>query len=613
MTDKNLLLEKMVNIAADVLKVDAKDISPSVNVQELGFDSTTLVSFVERVSAELDTDIHPGVFFEHSELDSFCHYLIEHKYEQVEKMLSKQVSSLPMMDEKVTSNNESNDPWEHFSSELMQNKTSQPEMTEKKVNQQISVDDLPDNLPVIIGSGIGGMLISRQLSRKNIRHIMLGSKQLSDSPRLGESMTEACTIEFTRDFKDYKQYFFRKDMTPFYMGDIVAGLRFDFFGTFASLFLDEDVPQTFIHVDRIGFDRALYAEVSQSPNCLWVEELVDDVDYDANSDKVSRLHLKSGKKLIPSFVWDCTNHIRLLGRKINIPYENFDEQRQVVYSHYYQKDGQDLCHREDLPWMHATTLLRADEKIDGIKGVSWFIPLGSYISVGISMEPQDIGDRNPEEILTALTRAYQRRGVDYSKHFSRRKEVVSIPSQHFMYDRFTGGNWAMVGGSAASTWFTSGSNISMLMSMATMADKIIEQPELYGEQYSRHVKGFARTQQVYDNLLRSDLGPLDATKFLSSIIDQARKRISSYYIFRNGLDNDTSKLAKELWQDELVIDKKYFEFLQQVATHAAPADISLQTEQIYQKIEALKANNGKVMMPYLRNSSMTKKEPEPVM
>ena len=612
MTNKNLLLEKMVDIASAALQVDKEDIVTNVNVQELGFDSTSLVNFVERISAELDSDIHPGLFFEHSELDSFCDYLLEHKSEQVENMLSKQGVTEPAIVESANVTSEKSDPWEQFSSDMLKDESSQTALEEKVESKPLTPDDLPDNLPVIMGSGIGGMLISRQLSRKNIPHIMLGSKELSDSPRLGESLTEACTIEFTRDFKDYQQYFFRKDMTPFYMGDIVAGLRFDFFGSFAGLFLDEDVPQTFIHVDRIGFDRALYAEVSKSPHCLWVEELVDDVDYDANTDNVSRLHLRSGKKLKPSFVWDCTNHIRLLGRKINIPYENFDEQRQVIFSHYYQKDAQDLCHREDFPWMHATTLLRADEKIDGIKGVSWFIPLGSYISVGVSMEPEDIGDRNPEEILTALTRAYQRRGVDYSKHFSRRKEVASIPSQHFMYDRFTGNNWAMVGGSAASTWFTSGSNISILMSMATMADKIIEQPEIYGEQYSRHVKGFARTQQIYDNLLRSDLGPLDATKFLSSIIDQARKRISSYYIFREGLDNKTSELAKELWHDELVVDKKYFEFLQQVATHASPGDIGKQTEQIYQNIEALKEKNDEIIMPYLRNRSMNKEESEAV-
>ena len=117
----------------------------------------------------------------------------------------------------------------------------------------------------------------------------------------------------------------------------------------------------------------------------------------------------------------------LLGRKLDIPYENFDQPRQVIFTHYMQKDCEDLCHREDLPWMHATTLLRAETEFDGLNGVSWFIPLGKYVSVGISMAPEDIGDRNPEEIIAALTKAYQNRGIDYSREFARRKEIVSVP------------------------------------------------------------------------------------------------------------------------------------------------------------------------------------------
>ena len=39
--------------------------------------------------------------------------------------------------------------------------------------------------------------------------------------------------EFTQDFEGYEKYLFAKEFTPFFMGDIVAGLRFDFFGTMA--------------------------------------------------------------------------------------------------------------------------------------------------------------------------------------------------------------------------------------------------------------------------------------------------------------------------------------------------------------------------------------------
>lgn len=608
MDKQQALLNRIVQMAGDTLAVDAREIAADVNIQELGFTSVSLVSFVEKVSAALDDDVHPGVFFEHATLSAFTGYLLEHKADAVDKLFAAPASDgaaaatqpAPAADGAKADA----DMWQALEAEMsagsppQANKDPAPAQPVEKMRK----GPIPQNLPVIIGGGIGGMLISRALSKKNIRHVLIGSAQLGDTPKLGESMTEACTIEFTQDFKGYEKYLFAKETTPFFMGDIVAGLRFDFFGTMASLFLEHDIPKTFIHVDRIGFDQALYEEVSRSQDCYWIDELVEDVEYQAETDRIENIRLKNGQTIKPSYAWDCTNHIRLLGRKLHIPYKDFDAPRQVIFTHYYEKDCKDLCHRKDLPWMHATTLLRAHEKFDQLNGVSWFIPLGTYVSVGISVAPEDIRERNPEEIITALTKAYQSRGLDYTKYFQRRKEIVSVPSQHFMYERFYGGNWAMVGGCAASTWFTSGSQISMLACMASMADKIIEQPKVYGEHYSRHVRGFARTQTVYDTLLTSDIGPLDAMKFLSGIVEQARGRISSYYMFRNGLDSDAARMAKELWEEKVVVDKQYFEFLRQIATHAEPANRKDQAAAIFAKLAELKERSQHVKIPYLRNS-----------
>lgn len=621
MDKQQALLNKIVTLASETLVIDARELSTDVNIQELGFTSVSLVSFVEKVSAILDDDIHPGVFFEHQTLAAFAGYLLEHKADAVEKamkaehMKSKDMNHANMQTPAAVAfmGGKDDDVWSAMASEMLAG-TAKPSpsmpATPTMPATKGSRGPIPQNVPVIIGGGIGGMLISRALIKKKIRHVLIGSSQLGDTPKLGESMTEACTIEFTQDFPGYEKYLFAKEFTPFFMGNIVAGLRFDFFGTMASLFLDENIPKAFIHVDRIGFDQALYDEVSRAQECYWIEELVEDVDYDRATDRVELVRLKSGVTIKPLFAWDCTNHIRLFGKKLEIPYKNFDAPRQVIFTHYYEKDCKDLCHRKDLPWMHATTLLRADERIDNLKGVSWFIPLGSYVSVGISMEPKDIGDRNPEEIITALTKAYQNRGVDYSKHFSRRKEIVSVPSQHFMYDRFYGANWAMVGGCAASTWFTSGSQISMLACMASMADKIIAEPEVYGEHYSRHVRGFARTQTIYDTLLSSDIGPIDAMKFLSGIVEQARGRISSYYMFRKGVDSNAARIAKELWEEQVVVDKQYLEFLRQIATHAEPANLKDQAAAIFQKLAEMKDSSRRVKIPYLRSNGVRSEKAE---
>lgn len=609
---RTALVAKVIELAAMTLSVPASDVSAKVNIQELGFSSVSLVTFVEKVSAWLGEDVHPGVFFEHATLDAFVDYLLENKAAAVESALAG-APKAAMKEEP--------DVWQALEAEASADKAKAmdapaPAMAAQPMPACTAPVNgpghgpIPQDVPVIIGGGVGGMLISRALSLKNVPHVLIGSAQLSDSPKLGESMTEACTIEFTQEFPGYEKYLFPKEFTPFFMGDIVAGLRFDFFGTMASLFLDCDAPKAFVHVDRIGFDRALYEEVCRSPLCYWIDDVVEEVDYDRASDRVRSVTLKSGPTIRCTYAWDCTNAQRLLGRKLEIPYRNFDAPRQVYYTHYVEKECQELCQRKDLPWMHATTLLRADDEHDNLNGVSWFIPLGSYISVGVSVEPKDVRDRNPEEIITALTRAYQNRGLDYTKYFPRRKEVVTHPTQHFIYDRFYGGNWSLVGGCAAGTWFTSGSQISTLVCMASMADKIIREPLVYGEHYGRHVAGFERTQKVYDSFLASNIGPLDAMKFLSGIVEQARGRISSYYMFRKGLEGSVARTARELWEEKVVVDKQYFDFLRQIATHAAPAQRKDQADAIFRKIDELRGQSSSVKIPYLRQSTARREKAE---
>jgi len=143
-----------------------------------------------------------------------------------------------------------------------------------------------------------------------------------------------------------------------------------------------------------------------------------------------------------------------------------------------------------------------------------------------------------------------------------------------------------------------------------MADLILQQPEVYGEYYSRHVRGFAGTQEVYDTLLDSELGAIDAMKFLSRIVEQGRKRISSYYMFRTGLDNDIARVASDLWHEKVVVDKTYLLFLRQLATHAMPSELSQQTEAIFAKLAELERENSKVVIPYLKRNPIRGRKPQ---
>ena len=529
------------------------------------FTSVELVKLVEKVSEVLNEEVHPGVFFQNETLEKFVDYLFEHKSDAASRYLSQlekdstvvKPESTPMKEtetdkKREKSEDSSGQGWASLETDFLN-------VYATDTNSNTNTDDIPQNVPVIVGSGIAGMLISRELSRKSIPHILIGKPLLGDSPKLGESMTEVVSIEFTKNFKEYAQYFYSKEVTPFFMGDRVSGLRFNFFKTLASLFMEDDKPpESFIHIDRIGFDQALYEEVRKAKTCYWLDSLVSDIDYHADSDNVKRIMVNDHDDIVPSYVWDCTNHIRLLGRKLKIPVKNFDSPRKVFFTHYFQKGSCPQCHGEDLPWMHATSLLQAQEHYDHLQGISWLIPLGNYVSVGVSMTPEDVGNKTGEEVITLLTKAYQSRGPDYSKYFPRRKEIISVPSQHFSYDRFVGKNWALVGGSAINAWFTSGSNISIVACMATMADKIISKPEIYGEHYTRHVQGFVQRQKVYDALLESNLGAMDTMKFLSGIIEQARRRISSFFMYGKDLDSDIAKVSTELWEEVVLVDENYF-------------------------------------------------------
>jgi flavin-dependent dehydrogenase/acyl carrier protein len=615
MNKEQKMLNQIVDMVQAILSISRSEIKTNISIQDLGFTSIELVRITDELSEVLNDEIHPGIFFEYSTLEQLNGYLLKDKTEAIDNYLTHIDKITPTLLADSKENNTKEDrimeqSWSSLEIESLLEET-------KETNFQLKIEKMPSEhisqkIPVIIGGGISGMLISRKLSQKNIEHVVIGKPVLGDSPRLGESMTELVSIEFTEDLKEYSQYFYSKEVTPFYMGDRVSGLRFNYFKTLHSIFKDDSEEQdySFIHVDRVGFDQALYNEVSKSKYCHWMEDMVNEVEYDEYTDEIKSVFLSNHKKIVPSFIWDCTNHVRLLGRKIKIPFHNFDDQRHVFFTHYLKKDVVTSCDIDGAPWIHATSLLRAEKAHDGIQGVSWLIPLGDYISVGISMNPEDVGDKTPEEVITLLTKAYQNRGLDYTKYFPRRKEIINIPSQHYAYDRFVGKNWALVGGSGINAWFTSGSNLSIVTCMATMADKIIEQPEVYGEHYTNHTKGFVTTQKVYDALLDSDLGAVDAMKFLSGIVEQSRKRIASYFMYRKGLESDVAVVGKELWQEEVTVDKTYFNYLKQIATHVTPADRKQQTVEIFKKFAEMTQQNKKVTLPYLRKSEMSREKPE---
>ncbi len=46
--------------------------------------------------------------------------------------------------------------------------------------------DIPQNLPVILGTTVPGLLISHSLSRAGRPHVLIGGPEPPEKPRLGE-------------------------------------------------------------------------------------------------------------------------------------------------------------------------------------------------------------------------------------------------------------------------------------------------------------------------------------------------------------------------------------------------------------------------------------------
>src|SRR5438105_7055347 len=148
--------------------------------------------------------------------------------------------------------------------------------------------------PVIIGSALSGMSVSRTLSKAKIPHILVGSPPNS-LPRLGESLNLEGTLGLWELFPELSKYYFRKDVAVGYVGDFVFSCSFVLGGSkvneYFFKFLGYTVPDVFLQFDRLGFDATLYKATVASNYCTPIEAKVTTIDYNATSDCVEAIHL----------------------------------------------------------------------------------------------------------------------------------------------------------------------------------------------------------------------------------------------------------------------------------------------------------------------------------
>ncbi len=392
--------------------------------------------------------------------------------------------------------------------------------------------------PVIIGSGLSGMAISDWLTRAKIDHIMIGGEP-NRLPRLGESIDPAGTLILLRYYPEFERFYFRKKWISVLLGEYATSCNFgqNLSRVLGLKMLGFNSPPEFIHVDRVGFDNAFYKKVIASEYCQHFEALVSEMDYDAAADTIRSLTLASGEQIRPSYVYDCTNHFRLLGRSLNIPLKTISDPQRVVYNHYHASNGAPMCDSVEMEWLHATNILRLYADLDGINGLAWLIPLGSYVSLGVSI-PMGDNECSDAEVMDLLIAAYSRRGMAVGEHFPESKQLMSVPrQQYFFHERAYGKNWLLAGPSYGQVWFPSASGVGAAMVAGYIAAAIIDSPAEVGQLYQDYIVGLQESHTIFDRMIlkhHSELTPELVKVESNRIVTENVKRVARLATIQSG-------------------------------------------------------------------------------
>jgi flavin-dependent dehydrogenase len=382
--------------------------------------------------------------------------------------------------------------------------------------------------PVVLGTGLTGLAISRALSARNIAHVLVGARP-SDKPRLGESLNAEGSIEIARQFPEQARYFHRKRRVAlFYDGHAVsfdAAAVADAPARYAPLGYPARIE--LLHVDRIGFDAAAFEQAVGDDHCLFAADSPVGIDYDAARDRVRGIDLATAGNLACSYVFDATNDKRFLARTLGVSYRRIGAPRRVVFAHYRA-----TARRQSAPppWADATALLRLDRRADALDGIAWCIPLGDYVSLGITVDPDATG-ANPALLLDGLEAAYARRGIAVRRFFPERGEPVDFAYEHYTHARCHGGNWLLAGPSCCQIWFPAAAGIATALIAARLAPDLICEPRRLGAVYQHYIDNVAASHAGLEWLAASDpwtASGADMARRARAVIDGNIARLGRY-------------------------------------------------------------------------------------
>jgi flavin-dependent dehydrogenase len=349
--------------------------------------------------------------------------------------------------------------------------------------------------PVVLGASLSGLLVSLSLSRAGIDHVLVGGDEPPDAPRLGESLNEVAGPELWRCFgREFPQFFLTKSHISLFNRDYVSlvyvGNPLRSVETLARHAVpDGDVRFSFdqallFHLDRAGFDRALYRKARSQPRCTFVAQRIARLHFDRDTDRVRGLALADGTELRePGYVFDAGGGQSAIAEAAALKTTPLGEEQRVVWGHWRREEGGPGGAADW--WLHGTNLLRLHRDLDGIDGVSWLIPLGQTVSLGISIEAGRASHAGSSgvTVMRLLAAAYERRGLHVQAVFPREQPIQDITQTYFIRERAFGHNWALVGGTFIQIWYPSSTGIWAASAAAGLAPRLVAEPERIGTHY----------------------------------------------------------------------------------------------------------------------------------
>jgi flavin-dependent dehydrogenase len=352
-------------------------------------------------------------------------------------------------------------------------------------------------VPVIIGSGLTGLSVSHSLSAAGVEHVLIGGRP-GTKPRLGESLNLEGTLFLKEMFPQLSRFYHQKKEVRGYLGDYEVLCDFDVSRTLASKVVFSvlgHVPvDSFVQVDRLGFDAALWDLATSAPQCTVMETRVEGLDFDSASDTFTAVRLGDGTVLRPAYLFDASNHGRLLGTAMGQKRRLLGEPQRVAYTHHRLPDG--APHLPE-PWDPATVIVRLFPDTDGIDAIAWCIPLGRYVSVGISMAEREsaLSDRT---LLTRAAAAFARYGVDVRSQYTKAVTPTGLKFNYFMYERGAGANWLLAGPSFCQVWWLASAGVGTALVAARLAPRLLGNPERLGREYDAYMRQLVPIHGIFD-------------------------------------------------------------------------------------------------------------------